>query len=273
MAGVRVSVRREEILRILDEQAEVSVNELARHFAVSAVTIRNDLAVLRTRGALRRVHGGARIGRTDEGGFGFRASQAPAQKRAIARLVAPTIRSGDTIALDSSSTAYYLARELGGREGITVVTSALRTAMWLSDYSAATVWLVGGVVRRASGSTSASSLDVTNLPKRIDKGFFSMNRISAEDGLFEVSEEEAKAKRRVVSVCRQIYALADARKFECAGEHRVVPIEAVAGIFTDSSTPSSLLDPFRARGIPLHVAYVSGDDTHAPVSSRLREVG
>src|SRR5262250_919677 len=51
--------RRRRIRGLLEERAKVTVADLAREFAVSAVTIRGDLAALDEIGALVRVHGGA----------------------------------------------------------------------------------------------------------------------------------------------------------------------------------------------------------------------
>ena len=51
--------RRHNILALLNEQGEVSVDELAKRFETSEVTIRKDLAALETHGLLLRRYGGA----------------------------------------------------------------------------------------------------------------------------------------------------------------------------------------------------------------------
>ena len=51
--------RHAEVLRLLASEHRVESARLARHFRVSAESIRKDLAQLETRGLLRRVHGGA----------------------------------------------------------------------------------------------------------------------------------------------------------------------------------------------------------------------
>jgi len=51
--------RRHIIVSLLNEQGEVSVDELARRFATSEVTIRKDLTVLESNGLLLRRYGGA----------------------------------------------------------------------------------------------------------------------------------------------------------------------------------------------------------------------
>jgi DNA-binding transcriptional ArsR family regulator len=51
--------RRHNILALLNEQGEVSVDELAKRFETSEVTIRKDLAALEANGLLLRRYGGA----------------------------------------------------------------------------------------------------------------------------------------------------------------------------------------------------------------------
>ena len=46
--------RRHSIIKLVNEQGEVSVDELANLFATSEVTIRKDLAMLETHGLLLR---------------------------------------------------------------------------------------------------------------------------------------------------------------------------------------------------------------------------
>jgi DeoR/GlpR family transcriptional regulator of sugar metabolism len=51
--------RRHNILALLNERGEVSVDELAKRFETSEVTIRKDLAALESNGLLLRRYGGA----------------------------------------------------------------------------------------------------------------------------------------------------------------------------------------------------------------------
>lgn len=51
--------RRHNILALLNEQGEVSVDALAKRFETSEVTIRKDLAALEANGLLLRRYGGA----------------------------------------------------------------------------------------------------------------------------------------------------------------------------------------------------------------------
>ncbi|MDO5722394.1 MAG: substrate-binding domain-containing protein [Actinomycetaceae bacterium] len=52
--------RRDHILALLDEYGTVSVSQLAKEMAVSAITIRRDIALLAEEGKLEQIRGGAR---------------------------------------------------------------------------------------------------------------------------------------------------------------------------------------------------------------------
>ena len=53
--------RRQKILHILEENGEVSVNELAQAFSVSPMTIRRDLHFFARQGILETHYGGAHL--------------------------------------------------------------------------------------------------------------------------------------------------------------------------------------------------------------------
>ena len=51
--------RKQKILDIIKADGSVKVTELSKMFAISEVTVRNDLADMENKGLLSRVHGGA----------------------------------------------------------------------------------------------------------------------------------------------------------------------------------------------------------------------
>jgi len=94
--------RRHNILALLNEQGEVSVDELAKRFETSEVTIRKDLAALESHGLLLRRYGGA-ITMPQE--LVADVSQNVSKyKQAIARAAVTRIREHARIIIDSGST-------------------------------------------------------------------------------------------------------------------------------------------------------------------------
>src|SRR5215471_2966313 len=108
------SERMQHVLRLLESRDYVQVAELSEAFAVSEVTVRSDLKELHRQGLVARIRGGVRALQqgTAEVGFDLRLRLEVDRKRAIARAAAAMVDDTEAVALDASTTAYYLALEL-----------------------------------------------------------------------------------------------------------------------------------------------------------------
>ena len=119
--------RQNQILQLLRRQKKLLVSELCDTFGVSPATIRNDLNDLERQGLLRRTHGGAIAGTK----INFEPTSVEKdvanreQKMAIGQAAAELVEEGDTIAVDTGTTTYYLAQALSGKSRLTVVTPDL----------------------------------------------------------------------------------------------------------------------------------------------------
>jgi DeoR/GlpR family transcriptional regulator of sugar metabolism len=252
--------RSQAILSALGAHGRVEVNELAEQLDVSTVTIRKDLDALEQRAVLRRVRGGAvAASAVDEGSFETRLQVRRAHKIAIAKAVAPLVRDGDVIALDSSSSCHYLARELLHRRSLVVITNSMPTAMLLSERSEATVLLPGGIVRRSAGSVVGLLGDVLAGRGRIDKGFIGAHSVSAERGLLDMALEEAQAKQYFAAHCRQLYALVDSAKFGSFSLHPVTPTADLTAVYTDRDADPAVVAALEQAGTRVHLVDVPED--------------
>jgi DeoR/GlpR family transcriptional regulator of sugar metabolism len=247
--------REEAILSAVREGARISVAELSNRLAVSAVTIRKDLASLENRGLLQRVHGGAvaTIG-TDEGPFGVRLHSDGAVKQAIGRAAASLVRDGDSIAIDSSTTAFHLAYHLLDRDGLVVVTYSLRSATLFMEQSNATVIMPGGMLRRASGALVGGRADFLEGRGQLSFGFFGATGVSETLGLLELAPEEAEAKRNLIASCRDVVALCGSDKFGGVGLHSFAAPQAISTIVTDGRVSPEVVSQWRALGVEVELA-------------------
>ncbi|KQS59891.1 hypothetical protein ASG36_02330 [Geodermatophilus sp. Leaf369] len=253
MVALDEFARSEVILNELESRGRVQVTDLATQLGVSTVTIRKDLEALEQRAALRRVRGGAVSTRTaDEGAFETRLRHRQAAKTAIAEAVAPLVRDGDVIALDSSTTCWYLAAQLVDRRGLVVVTTSLPTATLLSERTDATIVMPGGVVRRSARSLVGHVGDVLAGRGRIDRGFLGGHGISAERGLLDLAGEEAAAKAQLAEACDEVYGLLDASKFGSFSIHTCVPVERLTAVYTDSGVDPAAAAAVKDAGVPVH---------------------
>jgi len=241
--------REERVLGLLEGREQVSVGELASRLGVSEVTVRKDLDGLARRSLVERVRGGARLRGTEEGPLALRLGYGVAAKRAVAKRAAEFVEPDAVIALDSSSTSYYLALELMGREDVTVVTNSLRVAVQLAEQSALDVVLLGGTVRRTSFSTVGFPPELLRGFGRIDIAFLGVSALSADQGLLERSFSEAETKRMIASASERIVGLFDSSKAAGFGQHGVVPARDVDRLITDEAFADVEVERWRSLGV------------------------
>jgi DeoR/GlpR family transcriptional regulator of sugar metabolism len=256
MHGLSQHERMERILRMLETRASVPVSELSQTFAVSEVTVRSDLTVLARQGLVARVRGGVRALQQgqSEVGFDLRMRLEVERKRAIARAAATLIGEGEAVALDASTTAYYLALELRAKRELVVVTNGLLVAMALADAPGITVLVTGGTLRLSAMSVVGDLGTDVLRTTRINKGFLGARGLSLERGLMDLNPDEVRIKQEMADACEQIYGILDGTKWHRSALLSFVGIEDLTGIVTDSSAPAEEVEAWRAAGIEVITA-------------------
>src|SRR5215470_13285473 len=122
--------RRAAILDLLRDRGAVTVTEVETRFGVSPMTARRDLAELERQGIARRTHGGAVLPSisAQEDSFAQRVEVATDAKAKLAEAAVAMLAPRETVFLDSSSTAYFVARRIVDLGiGVTVITNSLPT--------------------------------------------------------------------------------------------------------------------------------------------------
>jgi DeoR/GlpR family transcriptional regulator of sugar metabolism len=225
-------------------------------FSVSEVTVRSDLGSLARQGLVVRVRGGVRALQQgqSEVGFDLRLRLEVERKRAVARAAAALVGEGEAVALDASTTAYYLALELRSKRELVVVTNGLLVATALADAPGITVLVTGGTLRLSAmslvGDLGADVLRTT----RIDKGFLGARGLSLERGLMDLNPDEVRTKRELADACEQVYGILDGTKWHRSALLTFVPTDALTGIVSDSSAPADEVEAWRAAGVDVVLA-------------------
>jgi DeoR/GlpR family transcriptional regulator of sugar metabolism len=245
------SERFEHVVRLLETRDYVQVAELSQAFAVSEVTVRSDLTELARQGLVARIRGGVRALQhgNSEVGFDLRLRLEVDRKRAIARTAAAMVNEGEAVALDASTTAYYLALELRSKRELVVVTNGLLVATALADAPGITVLVTGGMLRLSAmsvvGDFGADVLRTT----RINKGFLGARGLSLSRGLMDLNPDEVRIKQEMADACEQVYGIFDGTKWHRSALLAFVSVEELAGIITDSSAPTDEVEAWRAAGV------------------------
>src|SRR5690348_1427811 len=256
MRGLSQQERMQHVLRLLETRDSVHVSELAETFAVSEVTVRSDLGSLAAQGLVARVRGGVRALQQgqSEVGFDLRLRLEVERKRAIARAAAALIGEGEAVALDASTTAYYLALELRNKRELVVVTNGLLVATALADAPGITVLVTGGILRLSAmslvGDFGADVLRAT----RINKGFLGARGLSLERGLMDLNPDEVRIKQEMADACELLYGILDGTKWHRSGLLSFATAQEITGIVTDSTAPVEEVEAWRAAGVEVITA-------------------
>jgi len=241
----------QQVLRMLETRDCVLVSELSVAFAVSEVTVRSDLSALAQQGLVARVRGGVRALQQgqSEVGFDLRLRLEVERKRAIARAAAEMIGEGEAVAIDASTTGYYLALELRTKRELVVVTNGLLVATALADAPGITVLVPGGMLRLSAMSLVGDFGTDVLRTTRINKGFLGARGLSLERGLMDLNPDEVRIKQEMADACEQIYGILDGTKWHRSALLSFVSVEDLTGIVTDSSAPAEEIEAWRSAGV------------------------
>jgi len=259
--------RMQRVLQLLETREAMSVIELSQVFSVSEVTVRSDLAALARRGLVARIRGGVRPLQRGQSELAFdvRLRVHENEKRAVARAAAAMIADGEAVALDSSTTAYYLAHELRDRRELVVVTNGLLVAAALADAPGVSVIVPGGILRHAAMSLVGDFASGVLRATRIGKGFFGARGISTERGLMDLNPDEVRIKQEMAEACERVIGIFDSTKWHRTALLSFVPSPRIDAIVTDANAPADLVTEWRERNVDVVLAPI--DANVAPLAS------
>jgi DeoR/GlpR family transcriptional regulator of sugar metabolism len=243
--------RRHQILRLLEHEGNVKVENLAERFAVSQVTIRKDLAELEEQGLLQRTYGGAVFSHRSRFNISFieRVQLKAGQKEGIARAAIEHIHEGDTIILDGGTTTLSLAAALVGRfRSLYVITNSVPASLELAR-AGYELLLVGGQVRNHS-LTLIGPVAVRTLENfHADRAFLGTSGTTLTHGHSTPNPLDAEVKRAMIRSADESYVLTDSSKFGHACLATYAGLEEVSLIITDSNIAQPFVEAFNKRGV------------------------
>ena len=124
------------------------------------------------------------------------------------------VDEGEAVALDASTTAYYLALELRAKRELVVVTNGLLVATALADAPGITVLVTGGMLRLSAMSLVGDLGTDVLRTTRINKGFLGARGLSLERGLMDLNPDEVRIKQEMADACEQVVGIVDGTKWQ-----------------------------------------------------------
>jgi DeoR/GlpR family transcriptional regulator of sugar metabolism len=253
---VAFNERHNEIIKILNNLKNVTVQSLTERLKVSEVTIRKDLTYLEEQGKILRTHGGAVLAEEEEKFLDFsrRVDENILEKQAIARNAKLLIRENDTIYIDAGSTCLFLADEIK-EMNLRVLTNSLDAMVILSKCPQISLFSLGGYLRSSADSFIGPIAEETIKNFQIETCFLGTSGIS-KDGVFSSQNIiESQLKKTVLDVSRRKVVLSDYTKYNVTAFSIFAKPENIDILITDSKFP----DPEYLRTLGMEVVLSTPD--------------
>lgn len=241
-----VNARRKLIMQKIQTEKTVNVDDLAEKLKVTPLTIRRDLQYWEDIGAVERYYGGARLIQA----FVDNANEDnnEAYKHAIAKYAAQYVENGDTIFINTSSTALLVLKYIKNKR-ITVITNNAK-AIFLEHDPLVSVVLSGGELRTPK-ETMVGDFALNNINRvTANKTFLGCSGFSIESGMSTAILPEVSINEAMIKRCSgQVFMLADATKIGFTHQFNVAGISSFQYLFTDHRISDETLNEYREQGI------------------------
>lgn len=225
--------RTQYILDTLKKNKIVLVSELSKDIEVTEETIRRDLEKLEKQELIWRVHGGAylREGIGNETSIKVREQIYQEEKALISKQCLKLIHDQDSIILDCSTTAIYIAKELKNSTiKVTVITNSLSVANELAGTDTIRLILLGGELNNITNSFVGDHALKSLENYHADKAFISSAGISVSAGLSDYTCEEAYMHKKMIKQSDKCYFAADITKIGRSAVNIIGKLDEIDGL-------------------------------------------
>lgn len=245
--------RRRNLLDLVDQHGQVTVADMVKRFAISAVTVRSDLDALASLGAVVRSHGGAvrRLEATQDYPLRTKETLHREEKVRIGKAAAELVQPGETIILDSGTTTAEVARHLKRMktQPLTIITNALNIAMELADLPGVSLIMIGGLLRPVSYSFVGPQAEVMMNEFHANRLFLAVDGFDLENGPSTPDVLEAQLNNVMIRSAREVNVVTDFSKLGRRSVSRIGPFERIRRLITDNRAPQEFTEGLRKRGI------------------------
>lgn len=237
--------RRKRVMQEIQENGKALVEDLAKQFDTTEITIRRDLKFWEEKGAIERFYGGARLVQpfVESEGLGNEP-----YKHAIAKYAARFVEDGETIFINTSSTALLMLRYLHNKN-VTVITNNAK-AVYTEHDPMVNVILTGGELRYPKHSMVGDFALASLQRVSADKAFLGCSGFDIEAGMSTAIVNEVTINEMMVQRCNgPIFLLADATKINTTHRFIVNTPRQFNALITDTRVPEHTLDDIKDLGM------------------------
>ena len=246
--------RKLKIAEIINRNGGIKTSDLSHLFNVSEMTILRDLLSLEQEGVLKRVYGGAvKVNSsTNEISANIRKHTNTIQKNIIAEKALKLISVGESIFLDSSTTALALAKKISEKQlEITIVTNNFEIINELKENINIKIICPGGELQKSTLSFIGPNSERFLKEYFADKSFISALGLSLKAGITVENPVQAALKKVMISNSLQKVVLIDSSKFDKTSLSKVCDFKDIDIVVTDKKPQDCYLKYFKKIGIEL----------------------
>ena len=199
------------ITDLLQKHGYVTVQFLTEELHYSSATINRDLNAMQAQKLVKRSYGGVELIKSHTVPLLFRYNKMRPAKNKIGKKAAEWIQDGDTIFIDSSTTAQYIGKFITDRKNLTVITNNMALATFLSEHNISVICLGGKIVEPPSMLCSEETIEAIR-KYGADKMFFSTGGCTL-DGKIGSAGVYYLMHKEMLAHSKQSFFLVDHEKF------------------------------------------------------------
>jgi DeoR family transcriptional regulator of aga operon len=240
------------------EDGRLSIGQVVEALDVSAATVRRDFDELANQQLLTRIRGGAVAnGVSYDLPLRYKTARHPSEKHWIAEAAARLVEAGQVVGLNGGTTTTEVGRALAVRSRVvserrepflTVVTNAVNIANELTLHPMLKVVVLGGVARPQSYELIGPLATTLLKDMTLDVAILGVDAIDAGTGASAHHEGEASINQLMGTRAKKVFVVADGSKVGRAAFARILPIQRVDAVITDTTAPSEAVRDIEAAG-------------------------
>jgi len=244
-----VDRRRKDVLDLLKNEPTISPEEISKRMEVSALTIRRDLQYWETKHRIQRHYGGAKIIQLFSVAHN-ELSEIEDHKHRIAKKACEFIEDGDTIFINTSTTALLILEYIKDKK-VNVITNNANAVFIQKDFKVSVI-LTGGELREPKESMTGE-FALSNLSKvSANKCFIGCSGISGEVGLTTAVLAEVAINELMLKQCTgQSYVLADSTKVGHNHSFVSSSLRKINTLITDEHARKIECELIEAKGVTI----------------------
>lgn len=252
----KVSVRREAIAKLVNQQGYASTEQLAELNEVSTQTIRRDILVLSQENLVTRHHGGAgSASSVVNTSYKVRQISMLDEKRELARLAAAMIRSSQSMFISGGSTMEIVAQEISRLSTICVITNNIHAAFHLYSKREIDLFMPCGRVRYHNGGiVGTDAIDFIN-KFQTDYMLMGIGAISPDGLLLDYDYDEAMIMKHMMENAREVILVTDGSKFEQNAIAQVGNLNDVSCLVTDRQPSANICQLMAEHNVSLVIPH------------------